>query len=124
MSLNSWRRMRRAAHEALTKRVLQNYHPVLMKEATILISSLLNPSADLKQHGHFKRAAASTIMSIVYDYPTIVSEHDHGVEKIEAFNDRVGHAVIMGSYLVDIFPWMNHIPARSWLFFLLPHHVY
>ncbi|KAH9987255.1 cytochrome P450 [Russula vinacea] len=51
-------------------------------------------------------------MSIVYDYPTIVSEHDHGVEKIEAFNDRVGHAVIMGSYLVDIFPWMNHIPAR------------
>jgi hypothetical protein len=124
VSLNSWRRMRRAAHEALTKRVLQNYHPVLMKEATILISSLLTPSADLKRQGHFKRVAASTIMSIVYDYPTVMSEHDHGVEKIEAFNNRVGHAVIMGSYLVDIFPWMNYIPARSWLFFSLPHRVH
>jgi len=117
MSLNSWRRMRRAAHEALTKRVLQNYHPVQTKEATILISSLLNPSVNLKQDRHFKRAATSRIMSIVYDYPTILSEHDHGVEKIEAFNDRISHSVIIGSYLVDIFPWMNRIPARSWLSF-------
>src|ERR1700755_979873 len=75
--LNSWRRMRRAAHEALTKRAIQNYHPIQMKEATILVSSLLAPSTDLKQDRHFKRLAASTIMSIVYDYPTILSEHDH-----------------------------------------------
>ncbi|KAI0276734.1 cytochrome P450 [Russula aff. rugulosa BPL654] len=56
--------------------------------------------------------AASTIMSIVYDYPTIMSEHDHAVEKIERYNDRTSHAAGMGSYFVDIFPWMKHIPER------------
>ena len=107
--------MRRAAHEALTKRVVQSYHPIQAKEASILISSLLAPSADLNQDRHFKRLAASTIMSIFYDYPTVMSEHDVVIEKIEAYNDRNSHAVIMGSYLVDIFPWMKHIPARFWL---------
>jgi cytochrome P450 len=111
--LNSWRRMRRAAHEALTMRAIQYYHPIQMKEATILVSLLLAPSTNLKQDRHFKRLAASTIMSIVYDYPTIMSEHDHAVEKVERYNDRTSHATGMGSYFVDIFPWMKHIPERS-----------
>ena len=106
--------MRRAAHESLTKRVVQNYQPIQTKEATILVSSLLAPSANLKQYQHFKRLAASTIMSIVYDYPTIMSEHDQAVEKIEKYLDRISSALTVGSYFVDIFPWMNYIPARSW----------
>lgn len=118
-SLKSWRRMRRAAHEALTRRTVQNYHPIQTKEASILISSLLAPSASLRQDAHFKRLAASTIMSIVYDYPTVTSEHDDVIEKIETYNDRNSHAVIMGSYLVDVFPWINHIPARFWLSFVV-----
>jgi hypothetical protein len=111
---NSWRRFRRAAHEALTTRAVQNYHPIQIKEATILVSSLLTPSTNLKQDRHFKRLAASTIMSIVYDYPTIMSDHDHVVEKIERYNDRTSRAAGMGAYFVDIFPWMKHIPERSW----------
>src|SRR6266566_4329585 len=107
--------MRRAAHEALTKRAVKNYNHIQTKEATVLVSSLLAPSTNLKQDRHFKRLAASTIMSIVYDYPTIMSEHDHAVERIEIYNDRTGQAVVMGSYFVDIFPWMKHIPERSWL---------
>ena len=112
-SFVSWRRLRRAAHEALTKRALQDYHPIQMKEATILVSSLLTPSTNLKQDGHFKRLAASSIMSIVYDYPTIESDHDHAVEKIEKYNDHLSQALTTGSYFVDIFPWMKHIPERS-----------
>ncbi len=108
--------MRRAAHEALTKRAIQNYHSIQMKEATILTSSLLMPSTDRKRdvnhEGHFRRMATSTIMSILYDYPTIMSEHDHAVEGIERFIDHISHALIMGSYFVDIFPWMKHIPER------------
>jgi cytochrome P450 len=102
--------MRRAAHEALTKRAVQNYHPIQMKEATILVSSLLAPSANPEQDVHFKRLAASTIMSIVYGYPTIMSEHDPALEKIEKYNDRLGNT--LGTYLVDMFPWMKHIPER------------
>jgi len=106
--------MRRAAHEALTKRVVQNYHPIQMKEATILVSSLLISSANFKPDRHFRRLAASTIMSIIYDYPTIMSEHDPSVERIDKYIDRNSHASAMGSYFVDIFPWMKHIPERSW----------
>jgi hypothetical protein len=106
--------LRRAAHEALTMRAVQSYHPIQMKEATILVSSLLTTSTtNVKQDRHFKRLAPSTIMSIVYDYPTVMSEHDHVLEKIETYNDRTGHAAGMGSYFVDIFPWMKHIPERS-----------
>lgn len=86
-----------------------------MKEATILVSSLLTPSASLKQDGHFKRLAASSIMTIIYDHETIRSEHDQAVEKIENFDNRLSQAVTTGTYLVDIFPWMKHIPERSWL---------
>ena len=123
---NSWRRMRRAAHEALSKRTVQNYYPIQTKEATILVSSLLTSSTigNLKHDAHFKRLAASAIMSIVYDYPTILSEHDHSVEKFEKYNDRVSHASAMGSYFVDIFPWMKHIPARSYLAFNSSHCEY
>jgi cytochrome P450 len=121
LNTTSWRRFRRAAHKALTKRAIQYYHPIQMKEATILVSSLLSHPANHKQYEHFKHRAASTIMSIVYDYPTILSDHDHAVEGIEKFNDRLAHALTMGSYFVDIFPWMKYIPARSWLCFrLLP----
>jgi hypothetical protein len=49
--LNRWRRMRRAAHEALTKKFIQNYHPIQIKEATIMVSSLLKPTASVKQDG-------------------------------------------------------------------------
>ena len=115
-SLTSWRRMRRAAHESLTKRAVQTYQPIQTKEASILTSSLLRLSTNFNQDVHFKRLAASTIMSIVYDYPTIMSEHDDAVEKIEKYNDYISHALTMGSYFVDIFPWMTYIPARSWLF--------
>ena len=88
-----------------------------MKEATILVSSLLKHTANHKQHGQFKRLAASTIMSIVYDYPTIQSEHDYAVEGIEKYLGRIAQAMTMGAYFVDIFPWMRYIPARFSLCF-------
>ncbi len=111
--------MSRAAHEALTKRAVQNYHPIQMKESTILVSSLLISSGNFKPDRHFKRLATSTIMSIVYDYPTIISEQDPSVERMEKYIDRLSRAAAMGAYLVDIFPWMKYIPERSWRSLLL-----
>jgi len=62
--LCSWRRMRRAAHEALAKRAVQNYYPIQMKEATILASSLLSSSTGAKLEQQFHRVAASTICQL------------------------------------------------------------
>jgi hypothetical protein len=107
--------MRRAAHEALRKTAVKNYHPIQMKEATILVSSLLSSSAGCNRDKEFKRLAASTIMSIVYDYPTLTSEHDQTLEKIEEHFNRISHAAAPESFFVNIFPWMMYIPQRSWL---------
>ena len=124
LCLCSLRRIRRTAHEALTKSVVRRYHPIQTKEATILVSSLLTPSVSLNPDKQFHRSTASTIMSIVYDYPTILSEHDQTLQKIEAYNLRLSKAGMPGSYFVDIFPWMIHIPERFWAFFWLSDCVY
>ena len=112
--LYSSRRIRRTAHEALTKSVVRHYHPIQTKEATILVSSLLTPSVS-NPDKQFQCSAASTILSIVYDHPTILSEHDQTLQKIEAYNLRVSKAATPGTFFVDIFPWMMHIPERFWL---------
>jgi hypothetical protein len=108
----SWRRMRRASHEALTKRAVQNYHHIQLKEATILTSSLLSPSASLDLGKQFQRLTVSTMLSMIYDYPTLESINDPILEKVEDFFLRVSHATTPGSFYVDIFPWMKHIPER------------
>ena len=107
--------MRRGAHEALTKRAVQNYYPLQTKEATILASSLVASSGDVDLPKQFHRTGASTIMSIVYDYPTLESEDDPAVKNIEDFMLRICDAMKPGRYLVDIFPWMMCIPERSWI---------
>jgi hypothetical protein len=107
--------MRRMAHEALTKKAVQNYHPVQMKESAMLASSLLSSPVSCNRDKHFQRLTASMIMSIVYDYPTLVSEHDQTIDKIEEYISRVSRAATPGAFFVNIFPWMMYIPARSWL---------
>ena len=51
-------------------------------------------------------------MSILYDYPTLEDEQDKNLLGIYAFVDRMSAAVVPGAYLVELFHWMVHIPAR------------
>ena len=51
-------------------------------------------------------------MSILYDYPTLEDENDEIITMIHTFTDRVSAATIPGAYLVELFPWMIHIPER------------
>ena len=106
----SWRRTRRAAHEILTKVVVRDYHPVFFKEAILLAAAMLeNPDASDK---HIQRSSASATMSILYDYPTLENEDDKTLTGIHAFIDRMSAASAPGAYLVELFPWMVHIPER------------
>ena len=105
-----WRRTRRATHEILTKVVVRDYHPVFCKEAILLASSMSeNPHALDK---HIQRSTASATMSILYDYPTLENEDDETLTNIHAFIDRLSAATAPGAYLVELFPWMIHIPER------------
>ena len=102
--------MRRAAHEALTKVAVQRYYPIQTKEATILVSALLANPENREQH--IKRTAASSIMSITYDYPTLTSVEDESVQELDR-SIRFTAQAATGTFLVEFFPWMIYIPQRS-----------
>ncbi len=106
----SWRRMRRAAQEALTKTAVQRYHPILTKEATILASTLLSNPENRDQH--FQRVVASAVLSILYDLPSLTSKQDNVVQDISrTLNSSLRAAV--GTAFVDFFPWIIYVPQRS-----------
>ncbi|KAI9444589.1 cytochrome P450 [Lactarius indigo] len=105
-----WRRSRRAAHQVLTKAAVRDYHNVLRKEGVLLASALLANPGDVEKH--IQRTAASATMSILYDYPTLRTDDDKNLKGILAFADRMSQTVAPGAYLVELFPWMLHIPER------------
>ncbi|KAH9073438.1 cytochrome P450 [Lactarius deliciosus] len=85
-----WRRSRRATHQCLSKTAVLSYHNMLREEAALLTSaSLADPC-----------------------YPTLENEEDETVKEIYAFIERISMAAAPGAYLVDLFPWMLHIPER------------
>ena len=103
--------MRRASNEALTKVAVQRYYPIQTKEATILVSDLLTNPENRDQH--IQRTTTSTIMSILYDHPTVASGQDKAVQDIDRNSiHRTTQAAVRTS-LVEFFPWMVYVPARS-----------
>jgi len=58
------------------------------------------------------RAGTSTIMAILYDYPTLPSAHDKVIEEIDKSFQRGSQATSLGASLVEFLPWMRHIPQR------------
>ena len=111
----SWRRQRRAAQAALSKEAVRSFYPILTKEATLLVSALLTNSPSSERSKHFQRAGTSVVMSILYDYPTLMSEHDATIKEIDNYNKRAAYAAMPGNFLVEFFPWMMYIPERLYV---------
>ena len=103
-------RTRFAANEGLTKEAVRGYRPILRKEAILLSSGLLESPGALEKH--LQRFAASEIMSILYDYPTLKNARDKALTAIHVFIDRMLTAAVFGTHLVKLFPWMMLIPER------------
>jgi hypothetical protein len=102
--------MRKAADEGLTKSSTREFYETQTKEAVLLACDWLNKPAKWDQH--LRRTTTSTMLSVLYDYPTITSEQDHTVALIDDVAMRVFHAASPGAHLVEYFPWMRHIPSR------------
>jgi hypothetical protein len=75
-----------------------------------LVTSLLTNPGNRKQH--FVRSGASTIMAILYDYPTTTSAHDKDIDDMERSIYWSKRISVAGTFLVEFFPWMLHIPQR------------
>jgi hypothetical protein len=101
--------MRRATDEEFTKGSVKRFHEKQMAEAVLLGCGWLSEPEKWDQH--LRRAALSTVMSIVYGYPTIKSDQDPTVELANDLGHRLTRAALPGTYLVEFFPWMRHIPS-------------
>jgi hypothetical protein len=109
-SFSSWRRLRKATDEGLSKSAVKGFYETQMTEAVLMAGGLLGSPARWDQH--FRRAATSMTLSVLYGYPTLKSEQDHNVEAINEFSDRLLKAVVMGAHPVQFFPWLRHLPSR------------
>ncbi|KAJ7493604.1 cytochrome P450 [Mycena latifolia] len=118
-----WRRMRRAAHEGLNKSVAQKFYPIQEREAILLTHSLLvNPTA---WDSHFRRTAASVVLSMLYDLPMLLSEHDPKITLINDFVERLVRAAYPGTFLVEYFTRMRYLPEwmAPWKRAVLAQHL-
>jgi hypothetical protein len=102
--------MRRAAHEGLHKSAAKAFNNIQMTEAVLLTSGILESPGRWEMH--MRRFTASMIMTAVYDTPVIHSLEDESVRRINDHVMRVAHTVLPGSHLVELLPWMKHIPSR------------
>ncbi|KAI0319831.1 cytochrome P450, partial [Amylostereum chailletii] len=105
-----WRRMRKAAHGAMNKNVAEHFRDTQLLEALVLASDTMKQPSEWQKH--LRRAAASMIMSVLYDMPMIESEQDPRIKDINDFAARLTRAALPGSYLVEFLPWMMRIPSR------------
>jgi hypothetical protein len=102
--------MRKAAEENFTRNSAKGFHGKQTSEAILLAHDwLLSP---VKWDRHLRRASASMFLSAVYGYPTITSDQEQIVEDINDFSNRLTKAAAPGANLVQLFPWMRHVPSR------------
>ena len=58
-----------------------------------------------------RRSAASTILSITYDHPTILSTDHPTVQEVNTFAEIAIDYAFPGNYMVEFFTWMKYIPS-------------
>ncbi|KAI9457102.1 cytochrome P450 [Lactarius psammicola] len=62
---------------------------------------------------HFQRTAVSATLAILYDYLTLETENDKTLKDIRSPIDHMSIATAPGAFLVELMPWIVHIPETS-----------
>ncbi|VDB97878.1 unnamed protein product [Peniophora sp. CBMAI 1063] len=107
---DTWRRMRKGAHESVNKVVVHDLDEYQLSEALGLArSGVQDPTA---WDGYLRRAAASLMLSSLYGERPLESERDPRVVYINALNEQLSNSFAPGAYWVEMMPWMRHIPSR------------
>ncbi|CAL1694557.1 unnamed protein product [Somion occarium] len=106
----TWKALRRAAHDILSREACMKHLPIQHAEASQLMYDLLERPEGL--YTHIYRYSASVILSVVAGIRspqfegTIVEDFDHLIRRVE-YLLRPG-----GSPPVDLFPPLKYIPSR------------
>ncbi|KAJ7309253.1 cytochrome P450 [Mycena albidolilacea] len=108
-----WKKLRRAAHDGLTRQVSASYTPIQEREASILVKSMIEQPSLWDQNLRRKASAASGLLGIVYGLPSLDSTDDPLITRVDDFIRRLVRATLPGAFLVEILPVMKRLP--SWM---------
>ncbi|KZO96403.1 cytochrome P450 [Calocera viscosa TUFC12733] len=110
-----WRRLRRVTHEGFNIRACASYYPFQSSEAANLVLSLLSPAVSVSSPSalpdKLKHAAAASTWRSLYSGPSLTAEDEERVRRVDEVADDVLRASIPLSSVVDVFPWLDNLPA-------------
>lgn len=101
-----------AFDRALNPQIARQYFMFQEREATLLIDQLRKQPALYEEH--LDRAGASLALSTIYGLPTVTDSHDARIVRVDEFTQRFLKAAMPGTYLVEYFTWMSHLPR--WMY--------
>ncbi|KZV73540.1 cytochrome P450 [Peniophora sp. CONT] len=105
----TWRRHRKAAHEALNKVVVRGLNDYQIEEALVLARNGLQSAGSWDMH--LRSASAGMMLRCLYDYSPASGENDARVRQVNRFAIRASGAAAPGAFWVEMMPWMRHIPS-------------
>ncbi|KAL4259437.1 cytochrome P450 family protein [Pleurotus pulmonarius] len=107
---HAWRSRRRAFWQEFNPNRTANHRPSQMRYCRNLLSRLLDKPSDFVHHIEYTLAAS--ILSATYGID-VMPEHDPNIERARKALTSLSDAAISGLFLVDIFPFLRHVP--SWM---------
>ncbi|KAI0036607.1 cytochrome P450 monooxygenase [Vararia minispora EC-137] len=105
-----WRKHRALFQKYFHVRTSSHYQPTQEKEAYTLLRNLLDTPEEFSYH--VRRLAAAIFMNLSYGHQ-IKDDGDEFVAIANKATSNLARAGIFGTYIVDYFPWLKHIP--SWM---------
>ncbi|KAG1742246.1 cytochrome P450 [Suillus paluster] len=102
------RRMRRVLHAHLQPKAAEEYQPILMLHARNTILDILEDPYNFQNHA--STFAAAITMKVAYGKTTPTSATDPEVIQLRKHLRVFREAVLPGTYLVDMMPWLKYLP--------------
>ncbi|GJJ10961.1 hypothetical protein Clacol_005190 [Clathrus columnatus] len=103
-----WRRNRTYFHQFFNQTAVENYHDIQIKYTKTLLKRLYQSPEDYQTHVRY--IIGALVLEVSYGIQPM-SETDPFIVLSETTIQRVIEAGIPGTYLVDIFPFLKHIPS-------------
>ncbi|PFH48808.1 hypothetical protein AMATHDRAFT_149066 [Amanita thiersii Skay4041] len=103
-----WRLRRRKFHDYFHPNIVSRYQPIQLEWSHKFLHLLLETPQNFLDH--IRYTFSSIILEICYGF-AIERGNDAYVKKVEQSMEGFSQAVVFGSFLVDHFPVLKHIPG-------------
>ncbi|KAK5717274.1 hypothetical protein LTR15_009167 [Elasticomyces elasticus] len=107
---DTWRKVRKLMHNLTNVTMASSYEPAQEEESIRAIRDLIRAPQEYEKWFH--RFSAGLILRLAYSKPINTGEEDY-VKRIMQVNNHLERIASPGSYLVDTFPILMHLP--TWL---------